>query len=140
MSWKLVHCGTSRESVLIGGANVWEHPWKTQGEVPVRVNYPASSENEVFLPRYFIEPNGKAHEFAAELIAPGHWLIAVQDTELQYTLLLRAASYLLGTFGTFIALHGLNSSLKYTALGLSVLALALFIEKGRKSLQKNDEA
>ena len=129
MSWKLLHIGPVGQRVLIGGVNVWERTWKTQGEGTVSVKHPAYPEQQCRLNRYFIEAAGKAHQFAAGEISPGVWLLFAPNKDLEHTFLLQLGGYLAGVAGCFILVHGFWHSPKYIALGSVLLALAIAAER-----------
>jgi len=140
MSWKQLHLGAEGETVLLGGVNVWAASWKTQGEEPVVAKHPSHPEQEHRLSRYFIEADGKVHEFAAGEVSPGVWLFLVPSRNEEHSILLYSIAYLAGTAGCFILIRGFEHSLGYVALGAALVAIALCTARYAKSRGNVSEA
>ncbi|WP_148280225.1 hypothetical protein [Rubrivivax gelatinosus] len=113
--------------MLIADTDLWSRPWKTRGEEALVVDDPVTGRQR--LTPYFVEPHGKAHEFAATETAPGIWLIYRPTGHRHRWLALRLAGYVFGFAGTFIFVHGFETSPKAALIGGVLLGLAVAADR-----------
>ncbi|WP_164964055.1 hypothetical protein [Rubrivivax sp. JA1026] len=129
MDWKLIHHGPRTQSLLIAGTDLWSRPWKTRGEETLVVDDPVAGSKPQRLTQYFVEADGKAYEFAATETAPGIWLIYRPTGNRHRWLALRLTGYVFGFAGTFILVHGFETSPRVALVGGVLLGLAVAADR-----------
>jgi hypothetical protein len=71
--WRDVHVGIERDSLKIGGIEVWKHKWRSTGELPLDLPHPSHPNQTHQYDIYEIEDAGNSVRFATSELSNGVW-------------------------------------------------------------------